>query len=77
MVIASHRGWDGSRILGIFSNMSEARKATKDFIYDDEKEELIFDIMEVGKLSQSAYHTQQGNKGIIERNHHYVSSPNT
>ena len=78
MVIVSHRGWDGSRILGIFNSLDEAKDVTKDFIYDSEKDELIFDIMEIGKLSLSAYHKMQDNNGVIERNHHYISgSSNT
>tara|TARA_A200000159_G_scaffold163460_1_gene189774 strand:- start:9441 stop:9695 length:255 start_codon:yes stop_codon:yes gene_type:complete len=71
MVVVSHRGWDGSRILGIFNDIDSAKLATKDFIYDPDREELIFDIMKVGKISKSACHTMQGRSGIVERKHQY------
>lgn len=76
MVVVSHRGWDGSRIIGIFDSLEDARESTKDFIYDTQREELIFDVMEVGKLSQSACHVQTGNNmGIIIRQHRYSFPP--
>ena len=71
MIVVSHRGWDGSRILGIFHSLDDAKKGVKDFKYDPKKEELIFDIMNIGKISKSASSVQQGKTGIIERTHTY------
>lgn len=69
-VVVSHRGWDGTRLLGVFSNKSNAMAATKDFKLA-ENEELIFDFMKFNQVSSSCGSTHSGKK-IVERHHTYV-----
>jgi len=70
-IIVSHMGWDGTRIVGLFSSREEAIEAVADFKLNSEKESLIFDIMRVGKLSKSCMAEQSGKARIIERHHIY------
>lgn len=69
-IVVSHRGWDGSRILGVFTDKTSAIEATKDFKLA-ENEELIFDYLKVNHVSSSCGSTHSGKK-IIERHHVYI-----
>ena len=69
-VVVSHRGWDGTRIIGVFSSKPTALEATKNFKLA-ENEELIFDYLEVNRLSRSSGATHSGSS-IIERHHVYT-----
>ena len=70
VVVVSHRGWDGNRILGVFSSKDVAIEATKNFKLA-ENEELVLDIMKLGCVSVSCGSTHTG-KSIIERHHSYT-----
>lgn len=58
-VILTVKGWDGSRILGLFPSMSEANKVKDGFCKNEtspndlHKEEFIFDIVRLGELSNA------------------------
>lgn len=69
-IVVSHRGWDGTRIIGVFSNKASAIEATKNFKLA-ENEELIFDYLEINRLSKSAGTIHSGSS-IIERHHVYI-----
>lgn len=69
-IVVSHRGWDGTRIIGVFSDRPTAIEATKNFKLS-ENEELVFDYLEVNRLSKSAGTTHSGSS-IIERHHVYI-----
>ena len=83
-VILTVRGWDGSRILGLFSNHDEAMLAKERLmsdnrgnttIYSGVKEEYIFDLVKLGKSSHGCEiimnSTNEG--GVTFRNHLYAS----
>lgn len=69
-VVVSHRGWDGTRILGVFSDKDTALAATKDFKLA-ENEELLFDFLKMNLISASCGSTHCGKK-IVERHHTYT-----
>ena len=69
-IVVSHRGWDGTRILGVFSSKATAVESTKDFNLA-ENEELIFDFMKFNRVSASCGSTHSGKK-IVERHHTYT-----
>ena len=75
LVVVSHKGWDGSRVIGVFNTVDEALEVLKSFTYDFERgEELVIDIVEMGKLSTSCHHIynkEQSDKSILQRKHSY------
>ncbi len=56
-VVLTVKGWDGSRILGLFSSIDEAKKVREEFLLSGgpdsnfQKEEFYLDIVELGNVS--------------------------
>ena len=70
IIVVSHRGWDGTRLLGVFASKEDALNATANFPLA-ENEELIFDYLTLNKISSSAISAHSGKK-LIERKHVYT-----
>jgi len=60
-VVLTIKGWDGSRILGVFESIDKAKEVQKQFLKPKAakenkyvpEEEFIFDILEMNKISRS------------------------
>jgi hypothetical protein len=53
VVIASVRGWDGSRILGAFESEEEAFRLCRDAGFDVDGDDFYIDVVEINKVSSS------------------------
>jgi len=82
-VIVTIRGWDGNRILGVFSN-EEAARAAKDEYHKDingekekqflQDEEFMFDFVELNRSScgsSMVVNSSSIDQGCTFRNHLY------
>jgi len=78
-VVLTVKGWDGSRILGVFAGIDEAKAIKASFINDNpksdnfQKEEFIFDVVDFGRVSKACeiYMDSGLNKGATTRKHIY------
>ena len=80
-VIVTLRGWDGSRIIGVFSSMEMAMGARENFSKahpqkgDTLKDEFIFDVVNLNQLSSgleiTAYSPSRNPENVVIRNHRY------
>lgn len=74
VAVVSHKGWDGSRVVGVYNDADEALLAIEKFNYDKEKEEIVIDIMHMCKISTSCghvYNEEQNKNNILQREHYY------
>jgi hypothetical protein len=74
VAVVSHKGWDGSRVIGVYNNAAEALLAIKKFNYDKEREEIVIDVMHMCKISTSCGHVhnkEQSENSILQREHYY------
>lgn len=87
-IVVTIRGWDGNRILGVFSDEKSAIAAKERMIADSgeistEKsrgEEFIFDVVELDKSSygcQILMSSSSKEQGHTFRNHLYSSDQHT
>ena len=53
LVIASIRGWDGTRILGAFESEDKAMSLCRDAGFDVDGDEFYIDIVEINQVSDS------------------------
>tara|TARA_B100001094_G_scaffold331957_1_gene402085 strand:- start:3863 stop:4129 length:267 start_codon:yes stop_codon:yes gene_type:complete len=78
-VILTIKGWDGSRILGVFDSMEAANAVKINFLKEKniqkndyrESEEFIFDVVEINKVSKSCTLYASSDSDQIIRNHVY------
>ncbi|MBM93962.1 MAG: hypothetical protein CMF51_04355 [Legionellales bacterium] len=58
-VVLTVKGWDGSRILGVFSSVEEAKAVKASFLSSNpqsdnfQKEEFILDVVDFGRVSKA------------------------
>ena len=78
-VVLTIKGWDGSRILGVFSSIEEAKAVKANFLSSNpqsegfQKEEFILDVVDFGKVSKACeiYMDTGSNEGATTRKHIY------
>ena len=75
------KGWDGSRILGLFTSTEEARKVRDTFLKrsaplkNELQEEFYIDVVELGKLSSACeifMNSKETTANTTTRKHIYV-----
>ena len=79
VVVLTIRGWDGSRILGVYSSMKKAVECQETFVAKNKsasrpKEEFEFDVMIVDQLSIGSKMTilnTGSHDSALNRNHTY------
>lgn len=78
-VILTIKGWDGSRILGVFDSMEAAKSVKENFLEEKTEqksdyrqlEEFIFDVVEINKVSKSCQLYASSDSDQIIRTHIY------
>ena len=77
-VVLTVKGWDGSRILGLFSSIDEANKVRKKFLLDGpdselQKEEFYLDIVKLGGVSTACeiFMNCSSSENLTTRKHIY------